>query len=66
MRYEFGEHSLDVDRREPYRATGPIAIEPHVFYLIVRYPRQLSTLSNYSSSCRSLGGTCESGYAAAL
>jgi TolB-like protein len=35
VRYEFGEHSLDVDRRELRRGGDPIAIEPQVFDLIV-------------------------------
>jgi TolB-like protein/DNA-binding winged helix-turn-helix (wHTH) protein len=35
MRYEFGEYSLDVDRRELRRGAEPIAIEPQVFDLIV-------------------------------
>ncbi|HEX5318935.1 MAG TPA: winged helix-turn-helix domain-containing protein [Stellaceae bacterium] len=35
MRYEFGEHSLDVSRRELRRAGDPISLEPQVFDLIV-------------------------------
>lgn len=35
MRYQFGEHSLDVSRRELRRAGEPIAVEPQVFDLIV-------------------------------
>lgn len=35
MRYEFGSHSLDVDRRELRRGGDEIAIEPQVFDLIV-------------------------------
>ena len=35
MRYDFGEHSLDVDRRELRRGSEQITIEPQVFDLIV-------------------------------
>jgi TolB-like protein len=35
VRYEFGEHSLDEDRRELRRGGDQIAIEPQVFDLIV-------------------------------
>jgi TolB-like protein len=35
VRYEFGEHSLDVDRRELVRGGDQIPIEPQVFDLIV-------------------------------
>ncbi len=35
MRYEFGEYSLDVDRRELRRGDDQIAIEPQVFDLVV-------------------------------
>lgn len=35
MRYNFGEHSLDVDRHELHRGSKQIAIEPQVFDLIV-------------------------------
>ncbi len=35
MRYEFGEHSVDVDRHELRRGGAQIAIEPQVFDLIV-------------------------------
>jgi TolB-like protein/cytochrome c-type biogenesis protein CcmH/NrfG len=35
VRYEFGEHSLDIDRRELRRGSSQIEIEPQVFDLIV-------------------------------
>jgi TolB-like protein/Tfp pilus assembly protein PilF len=35
VRYDFGEHSLDVDRRELRRGSEQITIEPQVFDLIV-------------------------------
>ena len=35
MRYDFGEHSLDVDRHELRHGSEQIAIEPQVFDLIV-------------------------------
>ena len=35
MRYDFGEHSLDVDRQELRRGSEQISIEPQVFDLIV-------------------------------
>lgn len=35
MRYVFGVHSLDVDRRELRRGANPVAVEPQVFDLLV-------------------------------
>ena len=35
MRFEFGEHLLDVDRRELRRGGEPVAVEPQVFDLLV-------------------------------
>ena len=35
MRFEFGEHLIDVDRRELLRRGEPVALEPQVFDLLV-------------------------------
>ncbi len=35
MRFEFAQHSLDIDRRELWRRGERIAIEPQVFDLLV-------------------------------
>jgi TolB-like protein/Tfp pilus assembly protein PilF len=35
VRFEFGEHLIDVDRRELFRRGEPIALEPQVFDLLV-------------------------------
>ena len=35
MRFEFGEHLIDVDRRELFRRGEPVALEPQVFDLLV-------------------------------
>lgn len=35
MRFEFGDHLLDIERRELRRRGEPIALEPQVFDLLV-------------------------------
>jgi len=35
VRFEFGEHSLDIERRELWRGGRPIPVEPQVFDLLV-------------------------------
>ena len=45
MQFHFGDHVLDVDRRELRRGSEPIAVEPQVFDLLIIWCRTATASS---------------------